>query len=152
MVQEGFSLSSFNGQTVAKDVHLYQLVFAISLNLRWFLCTNEVEIVEHLASLFLSACKTAALPFIFNLPCSVSFCRFLCLKNKTSASVVFTTYTQKHPSIEKGPPFVQPLLNFIWFLLLAVDGYSLTFLMLFLVSFSVVTEITFLVVSFLEEN
>lgn len=48
--------------------------------------------------------------------------RFLCLKNKSSASVVFTTYTQKHPSIENGPPFVQPLLNFIWFLLLAVDG------------------------------
>uniref|UniRef100_A0A8C9KI99 Uncharacterized protein n=1 Tax=Panthera tigris altaica TaxID=74533 RepID=A0A8C9KI99_PANTA len=47
---------------------------------------------------------------------------FLCLKNKSSASVVFTTYTQKHPSIENGPPFVQPLLNFIWFLLLAVDG------------------------------
>uniref|UniRef100_A0A803XZ19 Guided entry of tail-anchored proteins factor 4 n=1 Tax=Meleagris gallopavo TaxID=9103 RepID=A0A803XZ19_MELGA len=52
--------------------------------------------------------------------------QFLCLKNKTSASVVFTTYTQKHPSIEKGPPFVQPLLNFIWFLLLAVDGGKLT--------------------------
>lgn len=52
--------------------------------------------------------------------------QFLCLKNKNSASVVFTTYTQKHPSIEKGPPFVQPLLNFIWFLLLAVDGGTLT--------------------------
>lgn len=48
--------------------------------------------------------------------------RFLCLKNKNGASVVFSTYTEKHPSIEKGPPFVQPLLNFIWFLLLAVDG------------------------------
>lgn len=48
--------------------------------------------------------------------------RFLCLKNKNSALVVFTTYTQKHPSIEGGPPFVQPLLNFIWFLLLALDG------------------------------
>ncbi|XP_075686413.1 Golgi to ER traffic protein 4 homolog [Rhinoderma darwinii] len=52
--------------------------------------------------------------------------QFLCLKNKTSASVVFTTYTEKHPSIEKGPPFVQPLLNFIWFLLLAVEGGKLT--------------------------
>uniref|UniRef100_A0AAQ4P7J0 Golgi to ER traffic protein 4 homolog n=1 Tax=Gasterosteus aculeatus aculeatus TaxID=481459 RepID=A0AAQ4P7J0_GASAC len=48
--------------------------------------------------------------------------QFLCLKNKNGASVVFSTYTEKHPSIEKGPPFVQPLLNFIWFLLLAVDG------------------------------
>ncbi|MBN3290711.1 GET4 protein, partial [Polypterus senegalus] len=52
--------------------------------------------------------------------------QLLCLKNKTGASVVFTTYTEKHPSIEKGPPFVQPLLNFIWFLLLAVDGGKLT--------------------------
>ncbi|XP_039732318.1 Golgi to ER traffic protein 4 homolog [Pteropus medius] len=52
--------------------------------------------------------------------------QFLCLKNKSSASVVFTTYTQKHPSIEGGPPFVQPLLNFLWFLLLAVDGGKLT--------------------------
>lgn len=51
--------------------------------------------------------------------------QFLCLKNKNSALVVFTTYTQKHPSIEDGPPFVQPLLNFIWFLLLAVDGGKL---------------------------
>lgn len=53
---------------------------------------------------------------------SILISRFLCLKNKNSALVVFTTYTQKHPSIEDGPPFVQPLLNFIWFLLLAVDG------------------------------
>ncbi|XP_034414278.1 Golgi to ER traffic protein 4 homolog isoform X2 [Cyclopterus lumpus] len=52
--------------------------------------------------------------------------QFLCLKNKNGASVVFSTYTEKHPSIEKGPPFVQPLLNFIWFLLLAVDGGKLT--------------------------
>lgn len=88
----------------------------------------------------------------FTFPCSVSFCRFLCLKNKTSASVVFTTYTQKHPSIEKGPPFVQPLLNFIWFLLLAVDGYGVIFLTLLLVSFSFALEMTFLVVSFLGEN
>ncbi|XP_056286176.1 Golgi to ER traffic protein 4 homolog isoform X3 [Pseudoliparis swirei] len=52
--------------------------------------------------------------------------QFLCLKNKNGASVVFSAYTEKHPSIEKGPPFVQPLLNFIWFLLLAVDGGKLT--------------------------
>ncbi|XP_037670012.1 Golgi to ER traffic protein 4 homolog isoform X2 [Choloepus didactylus] len=52
--------------------------------------------------------------------------QFLCLKNKSSALVVFTTYTQKHPSIENGPPFMQPLLNFIWFLLLAVEGGKLT--------------------------
>lgn len=31
---------------------------------------------------------------------------------------------------------MQPLLNFIWFLLLAVDGYGVIFLTLLLVSFS----------------
>ncbi|XP_063073180.1 Golgi to ER traffic protein 4 homolog [Engraulis encrasicolus] len=52
--------------------------------------------------------------------------QFLCLKNKPSALMVFSTYTEKHPSIQNGPPFPQPLLNFIWFLLLAVDGGKLT--------------------------
>uniref|UniRef100_A0A8C9NFY1 Uncharacterized protein n=1 Tax=Serinus canaria TaxID=9135 RepID=A0A8C9NFY1_SERCA len=52
--------------------------------------------------------------------------QFLCLKNETSASVVSTTYTQKQPSIQKGQLFLHPLLNFIWFLLLAVHGEKLT--------------------------
>lgn len=66
-------------------------------------------------------CGNLSLPVGFH-SLGILACRFLCLKNKNSALVVFTTYTQKHPSIEDGPPFVQPLLNFIWFLLLAVDG------------------------------
>lgn len=66
-------------------------------------------------------CGNPSLPVGFH-SLDILACRFLCLKNKNSALVVFTTYTQKHPSIEDGPPFVQPLLNFIWFLLLAVDG------------------------------
>lgn len=39
--------------------------------------------------------------------------------------MVFTMYTQKHPSIENGPLLMQPLLNFTWFLLLAVGGGEL---------------------------
>ncbi|XP_070580520.1 Golgi to ER traffic protein 4 homolog [Ptychodera flava] len=52
--------------------------------------------------------------------------QLLCLKNEKTASVVFYTYTEKHPDIETGPPFMKPLLNFVWFLLLAIQGGKLT--------------------------
>ncbi|CAD5124380.1 DgyrCDS12669 [Dimorphilus gyrociliatus] len=48
--------------------------------------------------------------------------QYLCLKNETSAMEVLKTYTTNHPSVEKGPPFVRPLLNFCWLLLLAVEN------------------------------
>ncbi|KAL8592719.1 hypothetical protein ACOMHN_037659 [Nucella lapillus] len=48
--------------------------------------------------------------------------QYLCLKNKTTASSCFKAYTSSHPAIKAGPPYVLPLLNFIWFLLLAVEG------------------------------
>ncbi|KAG1648783.1 Golgi to ER traffic protein 4 [Nymphon striatum] len=51
--------------------------------------------------------------------------QFLCLKNKSTASVVFYKYTQGHPSLVKGPPYLQPLLNFLWFLLLSIDSGQL---------------------------
>lgn len=51
-------------------------------------------------------------------------CRFLCLQNKLTAEVCFNQYTSQHPQVERGPPFVRPLLNFLWMLLLAVDGYE----------------------------
>ncbi|XP_052826871.1 Golgi to ER traffic protein 4 homolog [Octopus bimaculoides] len=47
--------------------------------------------------------------------------QFLCLQNKDTANVVFLKYTKEHPHLKKGPPFLMPLLNFIWFLLLALD-------------------------------
>ncbi|UYV76334.1 GET4 [Cordylochernes scorpioides] len=48
--------------------------------------------------------------------------QYLCLSNKSCASVVFWTYIENHPEmVNKGPPFLLPLLNFLWFLLLAVD-------------------------------
>ncbi|XP_002735673.1 Golgi to ER traffic protein 4 homolog [Saccoglossus kowalevskii] len=52
--------------------------------------------------------------------------QYLCLKNEETASVVFYTYTEKHPDIQESPPFMQPLLNFIWFLLLALPGGKTT--------------------------
>ncbi|XP_014248641.1 Golgi to ER traffic protein 4 homolog [Cimex lectularius] len=46
----------------------------------------------------------------------------LCLKNKKTAVITFECYTTQHPQISKGPPYLLPLLNFIWFLLQAVEG------------------------------
>ncbi|XP_011376847.1 Golgi to ER traffic protein 4 homolog [Pteropus vampyrus] len=90
------------------------------------------ELLENLAKLFslMDPSSPERVAFVFRSEVDMfvaqAVLQFLCLKNKSSASVVFTTYTQKHPSIEGGPPFVQPLLNFLWFLLLAVDGGKLT--------------------------
>lgn len=50
--------------------------------------------------------------------------RYLCLQKKVAASAVFETYTTTHPGISKtplGPPYLFPMLNFLWFLLLAVE-------------------------------
>lgn len=48
--------------------------------------------------------------------------QFLCLRNLITANQTFNTYTKNHPTIQKtGPPFLLPLLNFIWFLLQAVE-------------------------------
>jgi golgi to ER traffic protein 4 len=47
--------------------------------------------------------------------------QYLCLKNHKTALVVFQVYTEKHPNIQThSPPYVFPLLNFVWFLLLAL--------------------------------
>lgn len=50
--------------------------------------------------------------------------QFLCLSNKNTASQTFNNYTKEHPRINKsGPPYLFPLLNFIWFLLQAIERY-----------------------------
>jgi len=49
--------------------------------------------------------------------------QYLCLKKHIVAALVFTTYTATHPKIF-GPPYSHPLLNFIWFLLLAIETSS----------------------------
>lgn len=46
----------------------------------------------------------------------------LCLKETKIASETFETYTKYHPKIARTePPFVMPLLNFIFFLLKAIE-------------------------------
>jgi len=47
--------------------------------------------------------------------------QYLCLRNKTTATSVFFSYTEKHPDIVPGPPYLLPLLNFLWFLLKVIE-------------------------------
>ncbi|VDQ04582.1 unnamed protein product [Trichobilharzia regenti] len=48
--------------------------------------------------------------------------QFLCMKQTTVAIITFYTYTRGHPRLEPGPPFTHfPLLNFLWFLMLAIE-------------------------------
>lgn len=51
--------------------------------------------------------------------------QYLCLRNKMTAEACFNSYTTQHPQIETGPPFIRPLLNFLWLLLIAIEGGSL---------------------------
>lgn len=49
--------------------------------------------------------------------------QFLCYKNGQTAKILLKHYIDIHPSIKEAqPPFKFPLVNFIWFLLLAIDG------------------------------
>ncbi|KAF4519387.1 hypothetical protein B566_EDAN008695 [Ephemera danica] len=52
--------------------------------------------------------------------------QYLCLHNKTAAALALSSYTAQHPNIKKkNPPYLLPLLNFLWFLLQAVDSGKL---------------------------
>ncbi|XP_044731601.1 Golgi to ER traffic protein 4 homolog [Chrysoperla carnea] len=52
--------------------------------------------------------------------------QYLCLNNKLTATEVFKTYTEVHPNIKtKQPPYALPLLNFLAFLLQAVESKNL---------------------------
>ncbi|XP_042205789.1 Golgi to ER traffic protein 4 homolog [Homarus americanus] len=55
--------------------------------------------------------------------------QYLCLQKKVAASEVFETYTKKHPNITKqrGPPFLLPLLNFLWLLLSTIESGKVTY-------------------------
>ncbi|XP_068631747.1 Golgi to ER traffic protein 4 homolog [Battus philenor] len=49
--------------------------------------------------------------------------QILCLRNIQMANDTFNHYTSFHPTIknDKGPPYKFPLLNFLWFLLRAIE-------------------------------
>nr|XP_033324426.1 Golgi to ER traffic protein 4 homolog [Megalopta genalis] len=48
--------------------------------------------------------------------------QYLCLRNKATAQEVFNRYTSQHPKINSGPPYLLPLLNFLFFLLKTIDS------------------------------
>ncbi|KAK2161508.1 hypothetical protein LSH36_115g04000 [Paralvinella palmiformis] len=48
--------------------------------------------------------------------------QYLCHRNKPTAERCLNCYTKQHPQVEPGPPYYRPLLNFLWLLLLAVEG------------------------------
>lgn len=50
--------------------------------------------------------------------------RYLCLQNKATAQEAFNSYTSRHPKINSGPPYLLPLLNFLFFLLKTIDRYA----------------------------
>lgn len=47
--------------------------------------------------------------------------QLICLKKNIEAAYTLKAYTEKHPSIQRGPPYKHPLLNFVWLLLLAIE-------------------------------
>ncbi|XP_020280427.1 Golgi to ER traffic protein 4 homolog [Pseudomyrmex gracilis] len=47
--------------------------------------------------------------------------QYLCLQNKATAQEAFNSYTSRHPKISSGPPYLLPLLNFLFFLLKTID-------------------------------
>nr|AII97721.1 BLTX334 [Nephila pilipes] len=53
--------------------------------------------------------------------------QYLCLKNKSTASTAFYTYTEKHPAVSSGFPYLLPLLNFLQFLLQAFEREKLAY-------------------------
>ncbi|XP_048764329.1 Golgi to ER traffic protein 4 homolog isoform X2 [Ostrea edulis] len=61
-------------------------------------------------------------PYEVDLFIAQAVLQYLCLRNKDTAQVAFVKYTENHPDVQSGPPYVHPLLNFLWFLLLAVEG------------------------------
>ncbi|KAJ8683641.1 hypothetical protein QAD02_019433 [Eretmocerus hayati] len=52
--------------------------------------------------------------------------QYLCLQNKTTADEAFKSYVNQHPRIKNGPPFVEPLLNFVHFLLKSIETGKLS--------------------------
>ncbi|ELU07266.1 hypothetical protein CAPTEDRAFT_220393 [Capitella teleta] len=77
---------------------------------------------EECASMLIEYQITAGFPSEVDLFIAQTVMQCLCLKNKLTANSCFVSYTQQHPQVESGPPFVRPLLNFLWLLLLACDG------------------------------
>ncbi|XP_059144290.1 Golgi to ER traffic protein 4 homolog [Physella acuta] len=80
---------------------------------------------EACAQMLLEFHRTQGYPSEVDMFITQAVLQYLCLQNKATASVCFEVYTQKHPEISQTPPYSLPLLNFIWMLLIALDGGKL---------------------------
>jgi len=80
---------------------------------------------EGCASMLIEHHITEGYPAEVDLFIAQTVFQYLCLRNKSTAEACFHSYTKQHPQVEPGPPFILPLLNFIWMLLLTVDGGNL---------------------------
>ena len=47
--------------------------------------------------------------------------QYICLRKHIEAAYALKAFTEAHPSIQRGPPYKHPLLNFVWLLLLAIE-------------------------------
>ncbi|CAG5059635.1 unnamed protein product [Parnassius apollo] len=75
------------------------------------------------ASMLIELHTTKGLKSEIDLFIAQAVLQFLCLRNIQMATETFNKYTGSHPTIknEKGPPYLFPLLNFLWFLLRAIE-------------------------------
>lgn len=84
----------------------------------FMLCGNGVHTAKFLLNFHLSkGYKSERDLFIIQ-----AVLQYLCLEKFASASMTFYVYVNNHPDLENGPPFNNyPLLNFAWFLMLAIE-------------------------------
>ncbi len=48
--------------------------------------------------------------------------QLLCLRKHIVAAIALKAYAERHPAIRRGrPPYAQPLINFVWLLLLCIE-------------------------------
>ncbi|BFZ17832.1 hypothetical protein BsWGS_20871 [Bradybaena similaris] len=80
---------------------------------------------EGCAQMLLEFHTTHGYPSEVDLFITQAVLQYLCLQNKATANVCFEVYTQRHPGIDTGPPYSLPLLNFLWLLLIALEGGKL---------------------------
>ncbi|CAG9138720.1 hypothetical protein JYU34_012656 [Plutella xylostella] len=87
---------------------------------RHFLHSNDGAVY---ASMLIELHTTKGLKSEIDMFIAQAVLQFLCLRNIQMARETFNKYTGSHPTIknDKGPPYLFPLLNFLWFLLVAVE-------------------------------
>ncbi|KAG8191155.1 hypothetical protein JTE90_016668 [Oedothorax gibbosus] len=82
---------------------------------------------DNCASMLIEYHITEGYPSEVDLFIAQTVLQYLCLKNKSTASTAFHAYTEKHPAVTSGFPYLLPLLNFLQFLLQAIEREKLAY-------------------------